>query len=134
MPVPAAVCGHGGRYHRGMAYLLYDADCGFCRLSVRWFGRLIRPGTVVLPLQEFTSDDPRLSQTELRRAIKLVLPDGRVYSGAEALVQAVGGVAPPLYYLPVIRWLADTLYAWVARNRKSLPGGCDSMGCPVSQP
>lgn len=106
-----------------MAELLYDADCGFCQHVLRRYGRFLRSDVRARPLQEFASADARLSREQLRKAITLVLDGGQVFSGAEAIARAVGGPAR-LYFVPGIRQLADLAYAWVARNRSNLPGGC----------
>ncbi len=105
-----------------MAELLYDADCGFCKRVLRRYGRFLRRDVRALPLQEYASTDARLSRQELQKAITLVLEDGRVYSGAEAIARAVGGPAR-LYFVPGLRQLANLAYDWVARNRGRLPGG-----------
>ena len=105
-----------------MATFLYDAACANC---TAWADRLRRIGgreLKVLPLQEFSSQDPRLSQDELLREAKLVLPDGRVFGGAEAIARAAGGPAR-LYYLPGIRQLADHYYGRLAANRCRIPTG-----------
>lgn len=106
-----------------MAELLYDADCGFCRRVLRRYARFLRRDVRALPLQEYASPDARLSQEELQKAITLVLDNGLVYSGAEAIARAIGGPAR-IYFVPGIRQLADLAYGWVARNRGRLPGSC----------
>lgn len=105
-----------------MAIFLYDAACTNC---TTWAGRLRRMAgrrVRVKPLQDFSSDDPRLSQDELLLEAKLVLNDGRVFGGAEAIARAVGGPAL-LYYLPGVRQLADSYYSRVAANRCRIPEG-----------
>lgn len=111
-----------------MMVLLYDADCGFCRRSLARFGRFLRRDVERTALQDFRSADPRLQADRLREAITLVLPDGRVYTGAEAIARTVGGAAL-VYYVPGIRQVSDRVYKAIARNRHRLPGGCDSEAC-----
>lgn len=106
-----------------MAWLLFDADCGFCQRTLTRFGRFLRSDVQPLPLQDWRSADPRLQPDQLRKAITLVLADGRVLTGAEAIARAIGGIGR-VYYAPGVRQLADRTYAWVARNRFRLPGGC----------
>lgn len=115
-----------------MAHLLYDADCGFCKRTLTKYGHYLRSDVQAAPLQGFASDDPRLQQHELLESIKLVLDDGSVYSGAEAIARAKGGAAL-LYFVPGLRQLADFTYAWVARNRHSLPGGTASCEMPIRE-
>jgi predicted DCC family thiol-disulfide oxidoreductase YuxK len=63
--------------------------------------------------------------------LKLVCPDGKIYGGMEAVVQAVLirrsliGKLAAVYYLPGIRSMADRAYRWVARNRFRFPAQAD---------
>ena len=108
--------------------LLYDSDCGFCTRALARFGRFLRADVERRALQEFRSADARLQADRLREAITLVLSDGRVYTGAEAIARSVGGAALA-YYVPGIRQLADRVYGAIARNRHRLPGGCAASSC-----
>ena len=111
-----------------MATLLFDADCGFCRRALALGSRFLRPEVMAMPLQSYVSDNAELQPDRLREVIRLVTDDGRVFSGAEAIAQSVAGIGR-LYYLPGLRWLADQAYVLVARNRSSLPGGCEASSC-----
>lgn len=99
---------------------LYDAACSNCTSWARTLRRLAGRRVQVKPLQEFSSTDPRLSEEELLREAKLVLGDGRVYGGAEAVARTVGGPAL-LYYLPGVRQLADRYYRRTAATRCRIP-------------
>ena len=105
-----------------MATFLYDAACTNCTAWAERLRRIAGRRVNVKPLQEFSSDDPRLSEGELLREAKLVLSDGRVFGGAEAVARAVSGPAL-LYYLPGVRQLADRYYARVAASRCRIPAG-----------
>jgi predicted DCC family thiol-disulfide oxidoreductase YuxK len=56
-----------------------------------------------------------------------VAPDGRRYRGPEAINVSLGvalGTRLPhtLYRLPLVGWLQDLAYNWIAANRRKLPG------------
>ena len=110
--------------------LIYDGECGFCRESVELVLRWDREHRLaVIPFQE----EARVAAfgiplTALAAAMHLVLPDGRVFAGADA--------APELLrLLPGKRWLAwpfvvpgvlpvaRRIYAWIARRRRCLVRG-----------
>ena len=81
--------------------LIYDGECGFCRESVGLVRRWDREHRLaIVPFQ----DQERVAAfgiplTALAAAMHLVLPDGRVFAGADA--------APELLrLLPGKRWLA----------------------------
>jgi len=68
-----------------------------------------------------------LSAEECEASVWAVAPDGRRYRGAEAinvvLAVALGTRFPhSLYKLPLVKWLQDLTYDWVAANRSRLPG------------
>lgn len=85
-------------------------------------------GIEVFPLQ----DGRRLRATGVpeeraRRALYLVAPDGRRWSGAEAVARTAlllpgrwWSVLGRLLLLPGLRQLAEVGYRWVARNRGPL--------------
>ncbi len=68
-----------------------------------------------------------LARAEAERAAWAVLPDGRRFRGAGAVLAVVSvllrsPVPLRLYALPPVRRLADAAYAWTARNRHRFPG------------
>jgi len=67
------------------------------------------------------------------RAMQLVLADGRVLSGADAVPEILlrirgWGWLARLFALPGARFLARRLYAWIARNRMRLKCRVSSGG------
>ena len=108
--------------------LIFDGDCGFCR---RWAARLRRAtGDAVdyLPFQDETvaRDHPEFSREKFGQALHLILPDGSVCSGAEAVFRslAAGGVHRWLLWcyrkIPFFAGLTDWMYRQVAARRQFL--------------
>jgi len=107
--------------------LVYDGACALCRSSARGLARLLPPER----LEAISFRDPGvlgrfpgLDEAACDREVKLVRSDGRVFSGAEAVVQALRGRPFGLllraYYLPGMRQVGDRLYRAVARRRARL--------------
>jgi predicted DCC family thiol-disulfide oxidoreductase YuxK len=110
--------------------LIYDGECGFCRRSVDLVLRWDRAHRLrVVPFQ----DQARVAAfgiplPALAAAMHLVVPDGRVFAGADAAPHI-------LRLLPGKRWLAwvfrvpgvlpvaRRVYAWMARRRRCLVRG-----------
>jgi predicted DCC family thiol-disulfide oxidoreductase YuxK len=70
--------------------MVYDGDCAFCKLWIaRWREET---GDVVeyQPLQEAAARFPEVPRDEFERAVKLIDPDGRVWSGAAAVYCSLG--------------------------------------------
>ncbi len=68
-----------------------------------------------------------LSVEECEAYVWAVAPDGRRYRGPEAINVSLGvalGTRLPhtLYRLPLVGWLQDLAYNWIAANRRKLPG------------
>ena len=120
--------------------LIYDADCRLCIAGSARLISLARPGSI----ERVGSSDPSLasrfpqiSPEMIRQAMQLIGSDGRVYSGAAAVAQALSTrpawrLVTWLYRVPGVRWAADAVYRWVARNRYRIMGrvgACDSGTC-----
>ncbi len=107
--------------------MLWDGDCGFCfRWIQRW--RKTTGNTVEYrPYQEALEEFPQVREEECKRAVQLVLPDGRVLKAAHAVLQslALGGKCVWMLKLyersRFFRWVMETGYRFVAHNRSWLP-------------
>lgn len=83
--------------------LLYDGDCGICSATARWLASRTRPA--VLRLEPLTRADQLeglrdlVTGRDLRSSIHFVRDDGRVLTGARAVL-AAGRLVPRW------RWLA----------------------------
>jgi predicted DCC family thiol-disulfide oxidoreductase YuxK len=125
----------------GPHVVLYDADCGFCKLAVRWLLRLdrcrcLRPVAIQgAEGQGLLSEVPEPQRVE---SAHLLSPDGTLYSGGAAAAPLAellpgGSVAARLF----VRFpsATDHAYRWVARHRglfgrlglrtDSPPGRCE---------
>lgn len=110
--------------------LIYDGECGFCRRSADFVRRRDREQRLALiPFQDQAGVAAfGIPLPALAAAMHLVLPDGRVFAGADAAPEV-------LKLLPGWRWLAwpfrlpgvlpaaRRVYAWIARRRRCLVRG-----------
>ena len=111
------------------AVLIYDGDCAGCRASALWLMRraLLVGMLDILPWRSGPRRErfPGVSERACMTAMQLVLPDGRVLSGAAAVPEILRRVRG-------FRWLASTvglppvgplsrwIYGWVADRRMRL--------------
>lgn len=119
----------------GRAVLIYDGECPACRQAALWLMRraIVLGRLELLPLRSGPRREryPAISETVGRRAMQLVLPDGRVVVGAEAvpeLLRRLRGwrwLATALRGFPPAGPLTRRAYPWMARRRLGL---C----CPVA--
>jgi predicted DCC family thiol-disulfide oxidoreductase YuxK len=103
--------------------VFYDADCGFCKLAVRWLLRLDRRrclSAVAIQGAEGRSLLSELPEAQRLESAHLLSPEGTLYSGgaaAAALADLLpgGSIAARLF----LRFpsATDRAYRWVARHR-----------------
>src|SRR5262245_48939713 len=118
-----------GHHSHATACAYYDGDCRLCTAMARRFeGVLASRNIDVMPLQTTgaaallgVSDDRLLEEMRLR------LGDGRVFGGADAVVQIARRVwwAWPLWAItraPGAMHPTRTLYRWIARHRRCANG------------
>lgn len=103
--------------------MLYDGDCGFCRLSVRAVLRLdhrgrLRPVAIQSPEgQRLLSEVPEALRLD---SAHLVTPGGTVLSGgaaAEHLARLLPGGRLPAALFRRYPHQTEGAYRWVAANR-----------------
>ena len=113
------------------AVLIYDGDCAFCRASALWLLRRALAGGArdveILPCRstDRRARFPQVDEAACLAAMQLVLPDGRVLSGADAVPELLRriprwGWLARVFAVPGLRPLARRVYAWIARNRMRL--------------
>lgn len=115
------------------ATLIFDGECGMCRRAVERLRRWDREHRLrYVPFQdEEAIRHLDLSLPALAAAMHLVLPDGRVFAGADA-VPELGRLLPGKrwwalgFAVPGVRPVARRVYARIARNRR-----CAVRGLPA---
>ena len=132
MDTPFAITS-GPTFHAAMTKpekptMLWDGDCGFCGRWIRRWKKLTGSAVDYRRYQDALEDFPQVREEDCRRAVQLVLPDGRVLSAAHAVLRALdaGGRFPFLHSTyqksRIFRACAETAYRFVAANRSWLPG------------
>lgn len=121
-------------------WVFFDAGCSFCSAWARHLhGTLTARGFGLAPLQS-----PRvrallnLPEHELLREMRLLMPDGNVLGGADALIYLAQNIwwAWPVYalaHLPGMRGLLLSAYRWFAARRHCLASTCDEGSTSVDR-
>jgi predicted DCC family thiol-disulfide oxidoreductase YuxK len=110
-----------------MVTVLYDADCGVCRLTslalsrLDWWRRLD-----LVPLQSFVAE-PGPSRAELLEALHVRDTSGRWFRGGAAALRIASAIPIllPLAIagrLPGMPWVAERAYQFVASRRHVISG------------
>jgi lipase maturation factor 1 len=102
--------------------LIFDGDCGFCRLWIARWRAATGSRVDYAPSQEVAGRFPEIPAEAFRRSVQLVLPDGRVLQGAHAVFAALAEAnrrAGLRAYerLPGFAPATEAAYGLVARHR-----------------
>ncbi len=103
--------------------LLFDGDCGFCKRWVERWKSLTGDRLDYAPSQEAGPRFPEISAEEFRRSVQLVLPDGRVFEGAEAVFVSLsfaprrGWLLTAYRSVPGLAAVTEFAYGVIARHR-----------------
>ncbi|WP_338766918.1 DCC1-like thiol-disulfide oxidoreductase family protein [Bernardetia sp. ABR2-2B] len=107
--------------------LIWDGECGFCKYWITKWKMITDENTIDLrPYQEAADDFEDLDKKMFKKAVRLITPDGKVYSGAAAAFKSLelGGATDLLmsWYKqnPDFAELTEWLYQKVADNRPFL--------------
>src|SRR5271168_3206083 len=105
--------------------LIFDADCGFCIYWVRYWRRLTTDRVTYAPYQEVAAQYPDIPATAFQRAVQFVAPDGKIASGAEAVLLTLSCASGKGFWLTLYRHLpgfaavAELMYSLVASHRSA---------------
>lgn len=108
--------------------IVYDGGCSFCRARVAWIQSKAPAGTFVYISRsepDLLARFPQLASHELAAGLRLVLPDGTVRVGADAVAD-IAALLPryrwltKLLLIPGARWVMRGLYACIAAIRSRL--------------
>ncbi len=103
--------------------LIYDGNCSFCGIWVRYWQKLTAGNVDYKPSQEVAERFPEISPEAFHKSVWMVLPDGRRFSGAEAifhLMQYGRETTWPLVlyrHVPGFAFLAESVYQQIAQHR-----------------
>lgn len=103
--------------------MLFDGDCTFCRTWIAHWKTLTAGAVDYVPYQEAAHRFPEIDATRFRSAVQLVMPDGAVAQGAEAVflslrdVPGRGWLSRAYRAIPPFRWLTEAAYRLVASHR-----------------
>ena len=109
--------------------LVYDGECGFCQGWADWVHRRDVNGQI--RLMTCQSDErrerlPQIREEDCLKALHVVFPDSRLFSGADAAPHILD-VLPRwrwcsfLFRIPGALLLARPIYRFIARQRRN-PG------------
>jgi predicted DCC family thiol-disulfide oxidoreductase YuxK len=114
-----------------MKVLIYDGKCEYCKSWVDWAsqrGALKEIEFISCQSQERKQRFPQILESECAQAMMVVLPDGKILSGGDAVPQFLSSVrgwrwTTPLFKIPGVLMIVRPIYRWIARNRHRMKFG-----------
>ncbi len=103
--------------------LVYDGDCGFCRLWIEYWKSLTTDSVDYETSQNIAPSISGIQKSIYDRSVVLIMPDGAVYTGAEAVFRSLSVKSGPtlglkMYQgLPGFAFISQALYGFVASHR-----------------
>ncbi|MCI0612886.1 DUF393 domain-containing protein, partial [bacterium] len=65
--------------------LIYDGDCGFCKLWIARWKQITADKVDYAPYQEAASQFPQIPEDDFRKSVQFIDADGKISKGAEAV-------------------------------------------------
>src|SRR6478672_7516142 len=103
--------------------LIFDGDCGFCRIWVDYWKRLTGNRVAYEPYQTAARHFPGIPRERFADAVHLALPDGNMLSGAHAVFRLLSFAEgrPRLLEmyrrLPGFAAVSEAVYEFIAGHR-----------------
>ena len=99
--------------------LVYDNDCDFCRYWIAQWQHVTGDRINYAPSQEVAAEFPEIPLSAFENSVQLILQNGTVLSGAEAVFRALnnGFLLWCYYHLPGFVSVSEWFYRFVAQHR-----------------
>jgi predicted DCC family thiol-disulfide oxidoreductase YuxK len=99
--------------------LVYDDDCDFCRYWIAQWQHITQDRIDYAPYQEVAQQFPEISLSAFQSSVQLILENGQVFSGAEAVLRALNNrlLLWCYYNLPGFEPFSEAVYRFVAQHR-----------------
>ena len=99
--------------------LVYDNTCDFCRYWIAQWQHATGDQVDYAPYQEVAADFPEIPLSAFENSVQLILQNGSVLSGAEAVLRALnkGSLLWCYYRLPGFANVSEGIYRLIAQHR-----------------
>ncbi len=108
---------------RDKPVLIYDGNCGFCKIWIEYWKTLTADAIVYAASQNVGPEYPQIPAAAFSESVQLVKPSGEVLSGAHAVFETLASspsrrwLLNSYYSLPGFAPLTETAYRLVASHR-----------------
>lgn len=122
--------------------LIFDGDCGICTYSSELVQKNSASQTLeVKPFQVLNLSElhPSLNEDKTSKSLYLLTSEGKLYNrskGVFEIMKRMKGFYKPFGYIlsnPIIVFLANPIYDWVAKNRTKISIKFGLNACNISK-
>jgi lipase maturation factor 1 len=105
--------------------LIYDDDCGFCRLWVSRWSPFTQDAVIYHPSKDVAEKYPQISPQQFESSVYFVASDGSFCSGAQAIFKTLAYAPNGKWFLkaykniPGFAQVSEWGYRQIAENRKT---------------
>ena len=103
--------------------VIFDGNCGFCRIWIEYWKLITRGRVAYAPSQEVGGSYPQIPPEDLLQSVQLVLPNGNVQRGARAVfftltyTAGMGWLLWAYQHIPGFGPVTEAAYRWIAAHR-----------------
>ena len=107
--------------------MVFDGDCHFCTRWIKRWQKTTGQAVDYAPFQEASADLPEIPRARFEREVVLVVADGRVFGGAEAVFRSLNCGDRPGFIAKSALWMyqhapgfavfTEACYRFVAEHR-----------------
>lgn len=103
--------------------LIYDGDCGVCRLWVDYWKSLTGDRVRYAPFQNVAVDFPEIPSEHFKKFLHLITPNGELFRGAEAVFRILSCCPGKSWFLwlyvriPGFSFISEAVYRSLASHR-----------------
>lgn len=99
--------------------LVYDNDCDFCRYWIAQWQHVTHDRINYAPYQEVAQQFPEIPLSAFQSSVQLILENGKVFSGAEAVLYALNNRFFLWCYYNLLGFgrFSEAVYRFVAKHR-----------------
>lgn len=106
--------------------MLYDGDCACCQNWIQKWDKITKGRVIYLTYQKHLGSYPQITEKACKAAAQLIMPDKKVYSGAQAVLKtlSLAGKYKILLWkyehIPLFGQFCEFIYRIIAKHRSTL--------------
>ncbi len=103
--------------------MIYDGQCGFCRLWIERWKKITGDAVAYAPFQDVSDQFPTIPEDQFKSSVQFVETDGTIYSGAAAVFKSLSYARRRKWMfwcyknIPGASFVTESIYQFIANHR-----------------